>query len=95
MQYFDEGASSDPQSPNQTHSALDQEIDESLCKIALEYRLKELDLPWAITGVLVRYLSRRVHPIQTAEFCDKAGDLLKEMSDDFGEIAVEVQRRCH
>jgi len=95
MQNFNEGTPHGPHSPEDGLSPLDREILEFFEEMEMKYGLYGPDLPWAVTGALVRYLNRNLHPVDTAEFCEKAGSLLKDMGADMAEIAKGQKQRCH
>lgn len=95
MYNFNERTPLNPQSPEDGLSAVDREVLEFFGKLELEHGLTGLDLPWDVLSGLTRYMNRNLHPVDTAEFCNKAGNVLKDMGSDMAEIATDAKKQCH
>lgn len=96
MPNFNEGTPLDPQTPSLDElSPVDREVLEFFEMLEMKYALHGTDLPWSVMGGLVRQLNRKLHPVDSANFCEKAGALLKDMAADMAEIANDAKKCCH
>ncbi|MGH1406671.1 MAG: hypothetical protein ACRBBJ_08965 [Rhodomicrobiaceae bacterium] len=98
MPNFNEGTPLDPQANiDDGLSPADREIVEFFEMMEMKYALHGTELSWAQMSGLVRtLLNVDLHPVDTAQFCKKAGALLQDLGQDMEEIAHEVKtKHCH